>query len=147
MLEEIHALHVPGLPPVPLILPGDGGRTRSEFRNTLGSDDRITGELIRGIQELTPFDVSFHIVRIFIGDPEVIVNVTIEVGTLSAATSIGRDWIHVIEGPGDPVDIVATLFDDSVSTQPGEIVPILDLPFRVPHPVGTSRRIGHRFHR
>jgi len=142
VLEVVHALGRARLAPVPGIFAEDLGRAGAELRDALGPVDRVAGEVV-GIEILTPFDVGGRVVRVFVSDAEVVVDVALMVGAGATTGAEGGHGLRILESPGDAVDVVATLLDDAVTAQPGEVVPVGDLPLGVTHPVGAARRIGH----
>ena len=96
---------------------------------------------------MSPLDVAVYIVRVFVGDAEVIVDVSFVVGASPSTASEGSDRIGIIKGPANTVDVVASLLHDSVTSEPGEVIPVLDLPFDVAHSIGTARCFRHSFDR
>ena len=74
----------------------------SEFRDSLCSVDRISGKLV-GVEKLSPLDVAVYIVRVFVGDAEVIVDVSFVVGASPSTASEGSDRIGIIKGPANTV--------------------------------------------
>ena len=67
---------------------------------------------------MSPLDVAVYIVRVFVGDAEVIVDVSFVVRASPSTASESSDRISIVKSPTDTVDVVASLLDDSVAGEP-----------------------------
>ena len=83
---------------------------------------------------------------ILVEDVDVIEDIAFVVGELPAAVADRLERQDAVHGPGDLVDAVTGLFDQPIAGQPGEVIPVADLPFDVAHAGGPTLAGGMGFH-
>ena len=110
-------------------------------------------DLVIAAVDLPALAEHAHPIRVFEFDGEMIVDVTV---LLAAArlptTQRNRPDRMLAQNPVDDVQVVHVLLDDVIATQPGEVIPVAQLPFHVAparfainHPDGAAVPVGPRF--
>lgn len=108
-----------------------------------GAED-VVAIFVVAARNLAMDDMGAAVLRIQIVDLDVIENVAALGRNVAAADGGATDWRFVAVGPLDFVDGVNSLLHKAVARDPGEVVPIAELPLDVADASRAGTRGGHR---